>query len=105
VMIVREHLRLATEHPNELNESLEPLVALLTDELAAASTAGALRPSDRRDAVLVLNVVLANLHALALGQLDEEPALAAERLWRFCADGLRPVPPEHEIRPREGDHR
>lgn len=90
-MLVREHLRLAGEYPIELNQALEPLLALLTDEIEAAARAGATRGADRRDAVVVLNLVLAHLHALALGQLDEEPTETAERLWRFCAAALRPV--------------
>lgn len=94
VMLVREHLRLAAEYPIELNHSLEPLLGLLTEELGAASHAGVLRPTDRRDAVVVLHLVLAHLHALALGQLDEEPGETAERLWQFCAAALRPTDPQ-----------
>lgn len=95
-MLVREHLRLAAAYPIELNQSLEPLLTLLTDEIEAAARTGAIRPADRRDAVVVLNLVLAHLHALALGQLDEEPTETAERLWRFCADALRPVDRVHQ---------
>jgi AcrR family transcriptional regulator len=90
-MLVREHLRLAAEYPIELNQSLEPLLALLTDEIEAAARTGAIRPADRRDAVVVLNLVLAHLHALALGQLDEDPTETAELLWRFCAAALHPI--------------
>jgi AcrR family transcriptional regulator len=106
VMLVREHLRLAAEHPAELNQSLEPLLSLLSEELEAAAATGALRPIDRGDAVIVLNVVLAHLHALALGQLDEDPRDTATRLWRFCADALRPAahPNQHQ-RQQEGTPR
>ena len=92
VMHVREHLRLAADHPTELAQSLEPLLTLLTEEIEAGAASGVFRPADRRDAVIVLNLVLAHLHALALGQIDEEPSESAARLWCFCADALRPIP-------------
>lgn len=88
-LLVREHLRLQERHPVELQRALAPLLDLLTAELAGGMRAGVLRDGNaHRDAVVVLNLVLAQIHAVALGQLDDDMDAAAEHLWSFCRAAL-----------------
>jgi len=92
-MLVREHLRLSREHPAEMNEALAPLIDLLTGEIDAAAATGAIRrDADRRDAVVVFNVVLAHVNAVVLGQLVDGREETVRLLWRFCEAALRPDP-------------
>jgi AcrR family transcriptional regulator len=92
-LLVREHLQLGDRRPDELRAALGPLVDLLEAELVAAALAGAVRPVDRHDAVVVFTTVLAHVHAVLLFSPDDGPVEAAERLWAFCAAALRPDRP------------
>jgi AcrR family transcriptional regulator len=92
-VLVREHLRLSREHPAAMNQALAPLIDLLTGEIEAAAAKGAIRPdADRRDAVVVFNVVLAHVNAVVLGQLGDGREETVRLLWRFCDAALRPEP-------------
>ena len=100
-VMVREHLRLAEQRPAELRAVLEPFVDLLRREIAAAMELGVVRAGDAgRDAVTVLHLVIANLQAIILGQVDDDPAEVGEYLWGFCRAALLTPscgssPPEH----------
>jgi hypothetical protein len=88
-VMVREHLRLAEQRPEELRAVLEPFVELLHRELAAGMELGVVRAGDAgRDAVTVLHLVIANLQAIILGQVDDDPAEVGEYLWGFCRAAL-----------------
>jgi AcrR family transcriptional regulator len=89
--LVREHLRLAESHPDQLRGVLEPFVGVFEDAVAAAQAGGAIRPGDaRRDARTLFHLVLSHLHALICHQIDEPPTEVAEELWAFCRAALRP---------------
>ena len=90
-LLVREHLHLQERHPIELQRALAPLLELLTAELSDGMRAGVVRAGDaHRDAVVVFNLVLAHIHAVVLGQLDDDMDAAAEHLWGFCRAALEP---------------
>ena len=91
-MLVREHLRLADQHPDEMRSALAPLLDVLAGELEAAADAGRLRPVDRFDAATVLALVLTHIQTAVLLAPDE-PA-PAERVWRFCRAALTPIEEE-----------
>jgi len=89
--LVREHLRLAESHPEELRGVLEPFVEVFEREVAAAQSAGTVRPGDpARDARTLFHLVVSHLHALICHQIDETPTEVADYLWSFCAAALRP---------------
>jgi len=89
--LVREHLRLAEAHPDQLRGVLQPFVGIFEDVLAQAQACGVVRPGDTgRDARTLFHLVLSHLHALICHQIDEPPTELAEELWAFCAAALRP---------------
>ena len=89
--LVREHLRLAESHPEQLRGVLQPFVDLFEREVRQAQAAGTVRAGDaRRDARTLFHLVVSHLHALICHQIDEPPTVVAEDLWRFCAAALRP---------------
>jgi TetR/AcrR family transcriptional regulator len=89
--LVREHLRLAESHPDQLRGVLHPFVAVFEDAVAAAQGGGAIRAGvPERDARTLFHLVLSHLHALICHQIDEPPTEVAEELWAFCAAALRP---------------
>jgi TetR/AcrR family transcriptional regulator len=89
--LVREHLRLAEAHPDQLRGVLEPFVVAFEDAVRAAQSSGAIRPGDaRRDARTLFHLVLSHLHALICHQIDDPPTELADELWAFCAAALRP---------------
>src|ERR1700681_3069288 len=89
--LVREHLRLAESHPDQLRGVLQPFVGVFEDAVAAAQRSGAIRAGDaRRDARTLFHLVLSHLHALICHQIDESPTELGDELWAFCAAALRP---------------
>jgi AcrR family transcriptional regulator len=86
-VLVREHRRLAEDHPDELDAALRPLVDRLRSELASGVRAGELEDVEpRRAAETVFALVLASIHEVTLGRA--EPRERAAYLWRFCWSGL-----------------
>ena len=89
--LVREHLRLAESHPDQLRGVLQPFVDVFEQAVPDAQASGAVRPGDaRRDARTLFHLVLSHLHALICHQIDEPPTEVADELWAFCAAALRP---------------
>ena len=89
--LVREHLRLAESHPDQLRGVLHPFVGVFEDAVAAAQASGVVRAGDaRRDARTLFHLVLSHLHALICHQIEEPPTDVAEELWAFCSAALRP---------------
>jgi AcrR family transcriptional regulator len=88
-LLVREHLRLAEEHPEELRAALGPLLDAIEAKLAAAAATGALRAVDRFDAATVLSLVLTHVQNAAL--VTPGQAAAGGRVWRFCRAALAPI--------------
>jgi TetR/AcrR family transcriptional regulator len=87
-LLVREHLRLGDERPDEMRAALAPLLDLFHDELEAAAAAGDLRAVDRFDAATVLALVLTHVQtALLLAPAEPAPS---PRVWRFCRAALAP---------------
>jgi len=86
VPLSREHLRLAESRPDELRYALEPLTVLVAEYLAAGMAAGVVRRTEpRRLAVLVLNLVFAQIHAVLLGTAAERDVeRSGGELWEFC---------------------
>lgn len=88
-LLVREHLRLGEEHPDELRAALEPLLAVIERELGRAAELGVTRATDRFDAATVLALVLTHLHAAAV--LAPDAPDPSHRVWEFCRAALTPV--------------
>jgi AcrR family transcriptional regulator len=89
--LVREHLRLAESHPDQLRGVLHPFMGVFEDAVGAAQASGSVRPGDaRRDARTLFHLVLSHLHALICHQIEESPTEVAEELWAFCSAALRP---------------
>lgn len=86
----REHLRLAESRPADLQAALEPLVALITQQLSDGMAAGAVRTAPPRQiATLVYNLVATTVHTEFLSQEDAAPDRArrvqlAADVWEFC---------------------
>jgi AcrR family transcriptional regulator len=87
-LLVREHLQLGEQYPDELRVALAPLVDLLHAELTGATEAGKVRKVDHDDAVLLFSVVLAHVHAALLFESAADVDAAASRLWAFCRPAL-----------------
>lgn len=88
-LLVREHLRLGEEHPEELRVALAALLDVIEERLVAAAEEGSLRPVDRFDAATVLSVVLTHVQNAALLAPDQGPA--SRRIWDFCRAALEPL--------------
>jgi len=88
-LLVREHLRLGEEHPDELRAALDPLLTVIDTELGRAATLGVARAADRFDAATVLALVLTHVHATAV--LAPEELAPSARVWAFCRAALAPA--------------
>jgi AcrR family transcriptional regulator len=89
--LVREHLRLAESHPDQLRAVLQPFVDIFEAAVADAEARGRVRAGDpRRVARTLFHLVLSHLHALICHQIDDTPTVVAEDLWSFCWAALRP---------------
>jgi TetR/AcrR family transcriptional regulator len=88
-LLVREHLRLAEAHPDELRAALDPLLDVVEAALHDAAAAGVLRPADRFDAATVLTLVLTHVHGASV--LAPEEHAPSHRIWELCRAALAPV--------------
>jgi AcrR family transcriptional regulator len=86
----REHLRLAQSRPHELQAALNPLLALIAQQLSDGMRAGLVRVgSPQRLAALVYNLVSTTVHTEFLAQEADQPdqprriELAGD-IWEFC---------------------
>ena len=86
----REHLRLAESRPDDLHRALEPLMALIADQLADGMAAGKIRQADpARLATFIYNLVATTMHTEliaqeAIGSPHERRGRLADELWEFC---------------------
>ena len=86
----REHVRLAESRPEELQESLRPLVGLIARQLADGMEQGVVRKTDPLMlATLLYNMVSTTAHTEFLTQEATGPDFEhrrelASQLWEFC---------------------
>lgn len=86
----REHLRLAESRPDELQHALQPLLALISDQLAAGMAAGKVRRDDpARLALFIYNLVATTMHTELItqdtaGSPGDPRDRLADELWEFC---------------------
>ena len=78
-VLVREYLRLAEHHDDELRAALQPLLDLLAQHLASRQR--------NRDALTMFGVLLGGIHDVVVGRVDDSAELA-EYLYRFCTRGV-----------------
>jgi AcrR family transcriptional regulator len=87
-VLVREHRRLAEDHPSELSTALAPLVDLLTSTIRAVDRVDAGNRSDAsRAAETVFGLLLSGINDVTVGRSN--PQEMASWLWQFCWTGLR----------------
>jgi AcrR family transcriptional regulator len=82
-VLVREYARLREHYDRELRAALAPLVDLLASHLGSSPS----RPADPRDAETMFGVLLAGIHDVVMGRIDDVRA-HAEYLHRFCTQGV-----------------
>ncbi len=86
----REHMRLAESRPAELQAALEPLFALIAQQLADGMAQGQVRAGDpARLALFIYNLVATTLHTEFISsEGDAESGRRREHLandlWEFC---------------------
>ena len=83
--LVREYRRLSEERPRQLETAIEPFLTLLITEITAD---GGDPRAARFAAVATFQLVLAGLHEVVLGRIDDVDA-TVDSLWRFCRSGIR----------------
>jgi AcrR family transcriptional regulator len=86
----QEHLRLAQTRPDDLQAALDPLIALIAEQLSRGMEVGSVRVgAPQRLAMLVYNLVATTVHTELLAQearvrdRTRRLQLAAD-LWDFC---------------------
>jgi AcrR family transcriptional regulator len=81
--------QLLLAHPVEVRGAHAPLLALLTELLTEAGTAGALRTdvSPRRAAALTMQTVMFVAQSATVSD-EELPVITADEVWEFCAKGF-----------------
>ena len=86
----REHLRLAQSRPDDLQAALDPLIALIAEQLFRGMEVGSVRDcAPQRLATLVYNLVATTVHTELLAQearvrdRTRRSQLATD-LWAFC---------------------
>lgn len=88
-MLLREQRRLEQTDPVAMSHALAPFIDLLEAVLVEGAAAGTIRAGDtRRDAALVFDLVLAQIHTLGAGPDRATTDEAAAYLWQFCWSGL-----------------
>jgi AcrR family transcriptional regulator len=86
-VLVREHRRLAEDHPVELRAALAPLIDMLGAQIAVAGLSEELSRDSSRAAETIFGLLLSGINDVTLGR--GEPREVAAYLWRFCWAGLR----------------
>jgi AcrR family transcriptional regulator len=86
-VLVREHRRLAEDHPVELRAALAPLIDMLGAQIAAAGLPEDISRDPSRAAETIFGVLLSGINDVTLGR--GEPSEVAAYLWRFCWAGLQ----------------
>lgn len=87
--LMREQRRLEQVDPEAMAGALAPFTDLLAHLLAGAGAVGAVRSGDwGRDASMVFDLVLHQIHSLGAGPTRAQTDEAAEYLWSFCWSGL-----------------
>jgi AcrR family transcriptional regulator len=79
-VLVREHLRLAEDHPGETKACLEPFVDLMVELM---NEAGATTEATADDAYVMFSVLLAHMQAVLLFQPELDRELAADGVWKL----------------------
>jgi len=84
--------RLLVSHPSEVRAAHEPLVALLTELMEEAATAGALRPgvNPRRMAAVTMQTVIFVAQSSGSDDASAKP-ITADEVWDFCAHGFAAI--------------
>lgn len=86
----REHIRLAESRPAELQAALEPLFALIGQQIADGMAQGQIGPGDpARMTLFIYNLVATTLHtefitAEGTAEAAERREQLADDLWEFC---------------------
>ncbi len=89
-VLVREHQRLSETRADQMDLAVAPFVEALVDELERGVQQGVVRPGDsRRDARLVFQLCLSQIHEMVSARDLREPHDVAADLWDFCWGGLR----------------
>jgi len=89
--LVREHLRLAESHPDELRGVLEPFVCIFRLALVEAAATGDLAVGDAaKTARTLFHLVVSHVHAVICHQIEQDPVEVGAEVWAFCAAALRP---------------
>jgi AcrR family transcriptional regulator len=78
-VLVREYRRLTEVRPVDTEAALAPITDLIAAYLAS--------PEPERDARTILSVLLAGMHDVVLGRVDDVPELT-HYLYRFCTRGV-----------------
>jgi AcrR family transcriptional regulator len=92
--LCREHMRLAESRPEDLRAALRPLIALLSEHIAAGIASGQVRNrAPEVLAALIYNLVSTTVHAEVLAQEAGAPqrkdrVQLAEDIWEFCRGGV-----------------
>ena len=88
-LLVQQYFRLQLSHPDELRNALKGHVAYLSELIADADRAGAIRSSDHtREAGLVLQLIATTYQASILGSPLVDPYPTPDEVWEFCRGGL-----------------
>lgn len=88
-VLLRERARLAEADGPRMAAALAPFTELLEVLLGDAAGAGLVRAGDpRRDAAIIFDLVMANIHAQVLSGDDPDGEAAADYLWGFCWSGI-----------------
>jgi AcrR family transcriptional regulator len=86
----REHLRLAESRPQDLQAALQPLLTIMSEQIAKGIAARSFRPADPDlQARLVYNFVAATIQVELLAEEGGKPDRRkrdelADTLWEFC---------------------
>ncbi|MBV8463625.1 MAG: TetR/AcrR family transcriptional regulator [Acidimicrobiales bacterium] len=107
-VLVREHLRLAEEYPDETKACLEPFVDCMVELVEEAGATLGRRPESgtdvRAEAFVMFSVLLAHMQAIRLFRPELDGRDAADGVWGFfCAmSGVTGTVPPPDRSPESG---